>query len=45
MSIRIAVPSGIGDIYWIMTKLEAFCARNCITEKPTVQILADPGIW
>lgn len=41
---RIVVPGGIGDVYWVMVKLEAFCRREKIQEKPVVIILAD-DIW
>jgi len=43
--VRILVPGGIGDVYWILVKLEAFCEREGIKEKPTVLVLADDGVW
>jgi hypothetical protein len=36
---RILVPTGIGDIYWILTKLEAFCRKNGISDKPALTVL------
>lgn len=42
---RILVPGGIGDIYWIMVKMEAFCKHEGIKEKPEILILADRGLW
>jgi len=42
---RIVVPGGIGDIYWILVKLQAFCGRHGIEDKPTLVILSDDGVW
>jgi hypothetical protein len=39
--IRILVPTGIGDVYWVMTKLQSFCKKYHITEKPSITILTD----
>lgn len=41
---RIVVPGGIGDIYWVMVKLEAFCRKNGIEGKPRITILANE-VW
>lgn len=42
---RILIPGGIGDAYWVMVKMEAFCCREGITEPPTVLILAESRSW
>jgi hypothetical protein len=39
--IRILVPTGIGDVYWVMTKLQSFCKKYGIVEKPAITILTD----
>lgn len=38
---RILVPTGIGDIYWILVKLEAFCRKNGISGRPAVTVLCN----
>jgi hypothetical protein len=42
-SARILVPTGIGDIYWVLVKLKAFCQRYGITRKPSISVLCDHG--
>lgn len=42
---RVLIPAGVGDAYWVMVKLEAFCRREGISEKPTVIILAEANLW
>lgn len=41
---RIVVPGGIGDVYWVMVKMEAFCQRENVVEPPEIIILADE-VW
>ncbi|MHA1809361.1 MAG: hypothetical protein ACTSYH_03510 [Candidatus Heimdallarchaeaceae archaeon] len=41
---RIIVPGGIGDVYWVMTKVEALMKREGIKEKPSILVL-DDGVW
>jgi hypothetical protein len=38
---RILVPTGIGDIYWVMVKLRALCRRERIASKPVITVLAN----
>jgi hypothetical protein len=42
---RILVAGGIGDVYWVMVKIEAFCKREGIKEKPKIMVLAPDGLW
>jgi len=42
---RIVIPAGIGDAYWVMVKMEAFCRRHGITGKPRVLVLAEKNQW
>jgi hypothetical protein len=42
---RIVVPGGIGDVYWVMVKIEAFCKKYKITEKPRIVVLSDNSVW
>lgn len=42
---RIVVPGGIGDVYWVMIKMEAFCKREGIKGKPAIIALADNSSW
>lgn len=43
LMVRILVSAGIGDIYWVLVKLRAFCRSKGITGKPFISILADPA--
>lgn len=38
---NILVPAGIGDIYWVLVKLKAFCRREGILDKPAITVLSD----
>jgi hypothetical protein len=37
---RILVPSGIGDIYWILVKLKSFCRKYGIDDHPEIYIMS-----
>jgi hypothetical protein len=38
---RILVPTGIGDIYWVLVKLQSFLKKRGIVDKPKITILGN----